>query len=433
MTMFNIKKYLSSDTFRKVAMFFFVILLSACNEEDGMGKGTETNYERQADCWQVKILSATLKIVDKLYSDSVSKVTSGGASLVMIAFSVWMAFRLLKVLSSFKEENLGEVLTEIGHKLFLCSFCAICVNNSTNIAWSLNTFIVPIYTTFLELASGVIDIKQSASLNLGEVGQQSFSNTYTQCSVGDFNISTGIKDSILPMVSCVTCSVSSRLNAGLLIGLELICSLNIAAMVSGLLIILFFTIAKFGFVLFVIDSIFRINFAIVLLPIMIMCVPFGFTRKWSTHCILMFINSSAIMLFLGLLVSLSVNALETILNDVGSKITPFSLNGTGEQLLALIMISMLLLNIPGLGVAIADKFVGGGGDMEFQKKVSKFVEKAAKQLRDKALSSLTYGVSSAITTPLEKYEATREKADSIKQTANKVQSKLDSLAGYDDD
>jgi hypothetical protein len=97
------------------------------------------------------------------------------------------------------------------------------------------------------------------------------------------------------------------------------------------------------------------------------------------------------------------------------------------------MISMLLLNIPGLGVAIADKFVGGGGDMEFQKKVSKFVEKAAKQLRDKALSSLTYGVSSAITTPLEKYEATREKADSIKQTANKVQSKLDSLAGYDDD
>jgi len=97
------------------------------------------------------------------------------------------------------------------------------------------------------------------------------------------------------------------------------------------------------------------------------------------------------------------------------------------------MISMLLLNIPGLGVGIADKFVGGGGDMEFQKKISKFVENTGKKIRDKALSSLTYGLSSAITTPLEKYEQTREKVDTIKQTASKIQSRLDSLAGYDDD
>ena len=415
-------------------MFAFVILLCACTDEDGMGSGKETNYEKQSDCWQSRILAAALKIVDALFANSASKVASGGASVIMIAFSVWVAFKLLKVLSSFKEENLGEVLTEIGHKLFLCSFCALCVRSVGDMTWAINTFVVPIYTTFLDLASGVIDVSSSVQLNLGQdIGSHTFSNNQTECSVANFNVSGGIRSAVLPMTSCITCSVSSRLNAGLKIGLELICTLNIAAILVGLFLIAFFTIAKFGFVFFIIDSIFRINFAIVLMPIMIICIPFGFTRKWSIHCFLMFINSSAIMLFIGLLVSLSVNALELIINSIGPQITFASLSGTGEQLLSLLMISMLLLNIPGLGVAIADKFVGGGGDMEFQKKISKFVVNSAKQLAHKALSSLTYGATAAITEPLEKYEQTREKADTIKQTANKVQSKLDSLAGYDDD
>ena len=435
MLKFDMKKYLSYDVLRKVMMFCLVTLLCACSEEEGMGEGKETNYASQSSCWQTKILDATLKIVDNLFSTSAGKVASGGAAIVMIAFSIWVAFKLLKVLASFKEENVGEVLTEIGHKLFLCSFCALCVRSVGDITWAVNTFVVPIYSAFLELASGVLNISSSATFNLGDAGSATFSNAHaSDCGVNpNFNVSGGIKSTISPMANCITCSISSRLNAGLKIGLDLICSLNFAAMFVGLALIVFFTVAKFGFVLFIIDSIFRINFAVVLIPIMIMGVPFGFTRKWSVHCLLMFVNSSAIMLFIGLLVSLSVNALETIMNNIGPKITFASISGTGELLLALLMISMLLLNIPGLGVGIADKFVGGGGDMEFQKKISKFVENTGKKIRDKALSSLTYGLSTAITTPLEKYEQTREKVDAIKQTASKIQSRLDSLAGYDDD
>jgi hypothetical protein len=105
MLKFDMKKYLSYDVLRKVMMFCLVTLLCACSEEEGMGEGKETNYASQSSCWQTKILDATLKIVDNLFSTSAGKVASGGAAIVMIAFSIWVAFKLLKVLASFKEEN----------------------------------------------------------------------------------------------------------------------------------------------------------------------------------------------------------------------------------------------------------------------------------------------------------------------------------------
>ena len=127
MAIFNIKKYFSFEVLRKLALFAIVILLSACGDENGMGNGKEANYETQSSCWQTRIIDAVLKIIDNLFSDAAGKVASGGSTIIMLSFSIWLAFKMLKVLSSLKEENIGEVLTEIGHKLFLCSFCALCV------------------------------------------------------------------------------------------------------------------------------------------------------------------------------------------------------------------------------------------------------------------------------------------------------------------
>ena len=99
----------------------------------------------------------------------------------------------------------------------------------------------------------------------------------------------------------------------------------------------------------------------------------------------------------------------------------------------MLMISLLLINIPGLGVVLADKLVGGGGDLNFQKKISKFVINSAKAAGAAVIASLTEGATSSLTTALEKYERTREFVDTIKQVKNKVSSKLNDIAGYNDD
>ena len=429
MLKFNIKKYFSYRMFLKLCLLAFVLFLSSCGDEN-LGDGSDTNYEKQSQCWQTFIVGATLKIIDVIFGSSAGLVADGGATLVMTAFAVWLALKLLKVLPSFKEENIGEVWTEIFHKLFLCLFCAYIVHSVGNIEWSLNTFVIPLYNTFTDLASSILTTDDAGTIDLGEAGSVTFASEHKTCSAT--LSASGLRSSIEGMANCVVCLISSRLNAGIKIGISLI-GINFASALVGLSMMLFFTLAKFGFVLFLVDSLFRLNFAVVLIPIMIMGIPFSFTRKWALHCFLMFLNSSGVMLFIGFLVGLAIMSLEQMMKHIGTQINAENMEGLGPILMAMLMVSMLLINIPGLGVVLADKFVGGGGDMNFQKKISKFVVNAAKKMGAAVLAALTDGASNSITSSMEKYEKTRDILDTMKQVKNKVSSKLNDIAGYNDD
>ena len=346
-----------------------------------------------------------------------------------------MAFRMLKILPSFKEENLGEIWTEIGQKLFLCAFCAWCVSDSGMISWTLKTFVVPIYNAILELGAQILgQVKPSKTITLGDFGDVTFNGNYNQCKTEGLS-ATDLSGSIKPMASCLACQISDRLNGGIRVGVALVTSLDLGAMLVGIIMMLIFTAAKFGFVFFIVDSLFRLNFAAFLFPLLIMGVPFSYTRKWSKFGLEMFLNSSGIMLFLGILVSLSVGSLEYILETFAQNdaFTEANLVGQGPVLLSLLLIATLLINIPGMGVALADKFIGGGRGLEFQKQVSKFVVNTAKRAGAAILGGITAGATKTITTTLEKYEGTREALDSIKQVKNKVNDKLNTMAGYNDD
>ena len=196
-----------------------------------------------------------------------------------------------------------------------------------------------------------------------------------------------------------------------------------------------YTFAKFAFVFFLVDSLFRLNFAAFLFPLLILGVPFNYTRKWSKYGFEMFLNSSGIMLFLGILISISVTSLEYILKTFATKefFTETSLAGQGPILLSLWLIAVLIINIPGLACTMADKFIGGGRGLEFQKQVSQFAINTAKRAGAAALGAVTAGATKAITTTMEKYQGSRELLDSIRTVRNKINSKIDSMAGYNDD
>ena len=138
-------------------------------------------------------------------------------------------------------------------------------------------------------------------------------------------------------------------------------------------------------------------------------------------------------MFLGLLVVIAVSALETIVGTIGGSFSEKYIEGLGPMLLSILFISFILINIPGMGVALADKLIGGGGGDEFQKKVTKFVIQTAKKIGAGALGAVTSNVSTAITNTMEKYEASREALDTIKNIQSKISNKANSLAGYNDD
>ncbi len=437
MLRFYIYKYFSLKTFRILSALFSIFLLSGCENSDN-ASGENENYEQQASCWQAAIIKYVIKQTDTLFSKAKELVIGGeaGAAIICISFSIWMALRLLKILPSFKEHNLGEIWTEIAQKLFLCAFCAFILLAGEHLNFAMNTFLFPVYNTIVELGANILSFKGD-SIDLGDYGEITFKSEFNVCQMsGDLQASS-ISDGIGPMSECMVCAIKDRLNIGVKIGIAMISTGGIGSILTGLTVLLLFTGAKLFFVLFLMDGLFRLNFAVFLLPLLVMAIPYAYTRKWIAHCFKMFINSSGVMLFMGLLISVSINAIIFVIqnsqNAAGGGFTADEVAGRGPVLLSILLIATLLINIPGIAVALADKFIGGGGGLEFQKKISKFVFTVARRIAAAVTSYYTGGTTNQINEGLEKYETIRNIKDRIKTTKEAFNHKINSLAGYNDD
>ena len=75
-----------------------------------------------------------------------------------MGFTIWMAFQILRHISSPAAESSGEFWTKIVRKAFLCAFCGILASSTTQIYYVINNFIFPIYYTLLELTSEILNI-----------------------------------------------------------------------------------------------------------------------------------------------------------------------------------------------------------------------------------------------------------------------------------
>ena len=440
--------FLASGTSRFLFSLTMIFMLSGCENDDDTSLSGQGNYMGQAACWQAQIAKAVTMILDQLYNDSAHKVRDGGGNLMLVAFAVWLAFKLLKVLGSFKEESLGEVWTEIFQKLFMVAFCAVLIFNNW-IDDAINVFVIPIFQTFIELGlrgmaadGGGTIVHVTAPFDLGDFGEINFTyDIQDKACPGALNMRIdggALKQPIDEVSGCLICQINSRLNAGIKVGTGLVTSLTLFAMILGFLIMVLFTVAKFGFVLYLIDALFRLNFAAFLLPVLLMGVPFNYTRKWSKQGFLMFINSSGIMMFMAVLVNICIMTLEELLIKYAESseedgFSILSVLGLSTPLLAMLLVALLLVNLPGLAVTLADKFIGGGNGLEFQEKISKFIINSAKKVGAKVINTLTDGATNTATEMMEKYENTRAAIDRVKQVKSQVSSTLNSLAGYNDD
>lgn len=434
MIKYYIYKILSLKTFRMLSMFLIMLTLSGC---ENSCSGENENYKGQASCWQAIIVGYVMSIINDLYSKAAGIISggTGGAAVICVSFSIWMALKLLKTLSSMKEHNIGEIWTEIGHKLFLCAFCAIVMFKTDYLNEAMRLFVIPIYNTLLDLGSAVLNAGFSGenSFNLGDYDSILFEVT-SGCTAATLDVNN-LADGLTDMAKCMVCAIKDRLNTGVKIGTILMCSGRIGGVFVGLTVLLLFSGAKLFFVIFLVDGLFRLNFAVFLLPIFIMGIPFAYTRKWSKHCLLMFINSAGVMMFLALLISICISAMLTIMTNVEAAggFKQENIEGMGPYLLTILLVATLIVNIPGIAVALADKFVGGGGGFEFQKKISKFVFTVARRAAATVLSYITDGASKEINEGLEQYEKYRNIKEKIKTTRDAFSERLNSLAGYNDD
>ena len=416
-----------------------VCMLSACVASgdrgmtliDGDLTGEETELrEQQRACWQAELLAAFYDAMAASSLKAYPAVTKSAMPFMMVAFALWLAMRVLKHVSAVVEESPAEVWTEVARMAFICLVCGLLASSTTFLLFVLNKLILPIYYAFLEYGSEVLNaLTQGEGMDSKGVylGQPEFCIVYTNTlscqaptpSEVDLAQAAGVfPPSVSEMMQCLTCATSDRMQLGFTLGAFLMSMHTLSAAICGLILFAIFAIVKIAFVFYMVDSIFRMNIMVILLPCFILAYPFKFTRKWTKIGFFSVLNSAAIMAFIAVLIAMALLAMQYILVDNAD------LFGTREHYyefgiipLSLILIAFLILKSIGIAVSLADAIVGEGGGTDFQRKIAAFGAWVGKK------------IFSGITGGLGKVFFKSPAAQRIKDARDRAKDKLDQWAG----
>ena len=363
-----------------------VLLLFACSGVNDVTSATDQTVDaneeevRQRECWQAAVVGAIYDTTSHITMGMYSHLTQGAMALMMVAFALWLAFRMLKHVSSFTEESPGEVWTEVLKKFFVCFVCGWLATSTTGVIWVLNSIVFPIYNAFLDLGSTMLG--HFASEGAGSQGAPLFyfpfigevDIKYTAaCKVSNMDPATPESFPQAPrlMMECLVCAVNERLNFGYKLGWVIITQPGFMALICGLIMMLLFTFIKIGFVFYLVDSVFRFAMMILLMPILIMAYAFKPTRKWTTTGFATILNSAAFLMCIAIVILITLAAIQQILidnKDIFENKTALSeLADFSKPLLMLMLAGFLLVSSMDMAKAIADKLIGGSGDTNFQK------------------------------------------------------------------
>lgn len=402
----------------------------------------------EASCWQGELLAIFYKPLADMSLDVYKKLTSENImNLMILAFSLWMAFQILRHVSSTSPESVGEFWTKVLRKGTLCFACGYLASSPEGIMYVLNTFVMPIYITLLELCGKVLDIaggedeskSMAVFMSADDEGTKGLCEKFgygagsgKACTLpeGRIQVSTSeFPTEPLKLMSCMACSVSSRLDTGIKVALYAMEGGFFGVLVGAFLLGAFF-ITKLGFAMYLVDSIFRMDMMIIIAPFLILFYPFEQTRKWTVTGFKIILNSSAIMLCLGVLISMTIMAMIILLSKggIGNVGDTKVYDSFGVIPISLIFLGFIIIKAAGTAVALSEKVTGGGGDTKFQKKMAALVGTVAKGLFD----ILTWGSGKTVTATIdyiERLKAIAEKIKKARDKVKKVQTKMQQMAG----
>lgn len=431
-----------------------IFLFTACNgEADGgtvsSGKDDEEQLKsEQRTCWQGSLLKSFYNGIGAQTVTVYNSLTTENnlLNVVILVFAIWMGFQILKHVATPSPESIGEFWTKIIRKAFLCTICGLLASSTMHINYVINNFIFPVYLTLLEFASRILDIMgQDPDASVSAIAIQS--NDGVMCEVYDHSINDTtcqisnteqmkadggeFPEAPANMMNCMACAMANRLDVGYNIAIKVICLPGIVPTLVGLYLIVCFAIAKYGFAFYLLDSIFRMNMILIILPFLIMFYAFEQTRKWTVKGFQVIIHSAAIMLCLTIIVSMTVLAMQKMLTDpnMGMEFgNDEEYQSFGIVSMAMVFMGFLIIKVSGMAVTLAGTITGYSGKANLQKKIQQLVATIAKT----AFHLISMGSGKAITTAIDtiqKLKELYEKYKKMKQKVQKVRAKMQKFAG----
>lgn len=432
------KKFDITKILRVVAMFSLVFMLFACggndtvttavNDTDGKPVSEEEMEANAKDCWQAAVVGTIYETTGKLTMSMYTRLTEGAMALMMVAFALWLCFRMMKHVSSFTEESPAEVWTEVSRKFFICFACGFLASSTEGVLFVLNSIIFPLYNAFLELGSAMIQnvsVQGNGSFNYNaKVMNIPFSGEVSAqydivCKAGVLSKATldGFPGEPAKMMECLTCAINERLNFGIKLGWIVMLQKGVMAFFCGVLLVLAFLFVKLGFAFYLVDAIFRFAMMVMIMPILIMAYAFKPTRKWTQTGFMTILNSAAFMMCIAIVMIMIFAATQQVLieqkevlEDKGS-FADFSV-----PFIMLLLIAFLTVGSLGVAKQIADQLItpNGGGKDNFQRQFGKAVAAIGKA----ALTWVTGGIGRIALENSAKLRKMKAGADALKVKMN---------------
>ena len=421
-------------------IFAVVFMVTACTSDEKTNEEqaplSDANQAEKlagdhAQCWQTGVINLLYDQMGSVAIDNYKKMTGGALTMMMVAFAIWLSIRLLKQLSSLKEETLGEVWTEIAKMFFLCFVCGLIASDENLLKMVLGEVIFPIYNAFLELAGELLQVTSSSagSESVAPFGIEYKAASVATCKPATIEFSTnskGFPDSPKQMMDCMVCAMSDALNFGTVLAFQTMAGKTVTGYIIGFLVLACFIFVKLGFVFYLVDTIFRFTVMVVMLPLMIMGYPFKSTRGLLSKGVKNMLNSAGFMMFFAIIISMSIIAITNILkgfSDVFRADDNQAFASFSVPFVCIMMIAFMVVSSIKIAGKLCDQIVGGKSNSEFQKDAKALIVGAGKWI-------LSFGVRIvSMFMPKKMKDLVNNKMESALNLKNKAGGRADKLTG----
>ena len=414
---------ISIDIKKILVMLLLVVSLAACGNDNTTivnNKDCTTNQDTgviqtcvescggsnscKESCMECEMFNIIYDAVGTSIMRIHGELTQGSMSVMMICFAVWLAKRLLTFVSSVTESSIAQVWNDISKQAFLCLFCGILASSSTMLVYAVNTFVYPIYVSFLKL--GVDILKASVGDSGGNLCEFNASGIITQA---------GFPYQFRDVMVCMILTIKAHLAQGGDTALSMMKqSSSFIGGVVGFLVYLSFWVVRVSFVFYLVDSIFQMGIIILLLPMYIMFYAFKVTRGWCSSAFKSMLSSAGFLMCFSVVIYMIIGAMSTLIASVGASKTDFQNVSVG--VLSLILIGFLIQSSLNIAQDILKAMVQASISTNFQKTLKSAGEKALK-LTVSAINALITGTSSAmpegVINVVNAVKTAKEKADRI--------------------
>ncbi len=255
-------------------------------------------------CLFCPLFQVIFNTANDIATASAAKLATTIAQILLLGFAIYVAFSVLKLVSSFTKQDGPKFVTELLGQAFKVFFAYVLLIK----IGSVYTYIIsPVLSAGLEFGSSLLFEKGSTYATLK--------------SCGDITVSGGILPASLGQkIICFIKAVQAEISVPQTIASSLMCvARNTAAtevlsvkfwdfgmMFQGLLIYCFSWLISLAFAFYLIDATVRLGVVGALMPFLIACWPLKATSSYTGKGWEMFMNSFFTYVMLGLVVSVNV-------------------------------------------------------------------------------------------------------------------------------